>query len=130
MKNILYQNHGRNNKAGLRETAKKFSISGLKLLGILKPHSYPELKNQQEAIHKAIRNPDYGPPVGDIAQGKKSAVILVSDKTRRTLAREIVPPLLDELSRGGVPSSGITVIIAVGVSSYAYRRRDRAYFGK
>ena len=96
------------------ETAKKFSISGLKLLGILKPHSYTELKNQQEAIHKAIRNPDYGPPVGDIAQGKKSAVILVSDKTRRTLAREIVPPLLDELSRGGVPSSGITVIIAVG----------------
>lgn len=57
------------------ETAKKFSISGLKLLGILKPHSYPGAKESTRGHSQS----HYSSPVGDIAQDKKSAVILVSD---------------------------------------------------
>jgi nickel-dependent lactate racemase len=91
-----------------------FDISELKLLGILEPHHYPKIDNQEEAIYNAIRSPLYGPPLLELARNKKSAVILVSDKTRRTLAKEILPILLEELSRGGIPLSRITIIIAVG----------------
>jgi len=93
---------------------REFNISGLKPLKILKPRDYPGANNYRDLIQEAIKKPMYGPSLRDIARGKNSAAILVSDKTRRTLAKEIVPDILEELSRCGIPLSRITVIIAVG----------------
>ncbi|MBC7320299.1 nickel-dependent lactate racemase [bacterium] len=93
---------------------KEFNLRGLKVLGVLKPQKYPEIVEQKDAIYKAIKTPEYGSSLIDIAKGKRSAVILVSDKTRRTLAKEVVPILLEELTKGGIPLSSIAIIVAVG----------------
>jgi len=93
---------------------REFNISGLKPLKILKPKDYSGTNNYRDLIQGAIEKPMYGPSLKDIARGKSSAVILVSDKTRRTLAKEIVPDILEELSQCGIPLSRIAVIIAVG----------------
>jgi len=93
---------------------REFNISGLKPLKILKPKDYSGTNNYRDLIQGAIKKPMYGPSLKDIASGKSSAVILVSDKTRRTLAKEIIPDILEELSQCGIPLSRIAVIIAVG----------------
>jgi len=112
------------------KTEREFSIEGLTLLGILKPKRYPEIKDQKEAIYRAIRNPDYGQSLLEIARGKGSAVILVSDKTRRTLAKEIVPVILEELTKSGIPLSRITIIIAVGAHPMLTRDEIKALLGE
>jgi len=95
-------------------TQLNIDIAGFNLLGILKPNYYPEIKLPEKAIYNALRNPLYGPPLIELARNKKDAVILVSDKTRRTFVKEIIPFILEELSSGGVPSSRVTIVIAVG----------------
>ncbi len=54
----------------------------------------------------------------DIARkhgGKATAVIAVTDLTRACPDDLLVPPLLDELNKGGIPDERITVVIAVGL---------------
>lgn len=117
-------------KLPYKEEEKEFNIEGLSLLGILKPKIYPEIRDQKEAIYKAIRNPKYGLPLLEVAKDKKSAVILVSDKTRRTLAREIVPVLVEELTEGGMPVDNIEVIIAVGAHPMLTQEEIRSLLGE
>lgn len=95
-------------------TIKEFDISDFKLLGILKSNRYPEIEDPREVIYNAIKNPNYGLPLRELAKNKKSAAILVSDKTRRTYIKEILPILLEELARDGIPLGKIVIIIAVG----------------
>jgi len=96
------------------DTQLNIDISKFNLLGVLKPKYYPEIKSKEKAIYNALRSPLYGPPLIDLAKNKKSAVIIVSDKTRRTFIREIIPFILEELSKGGIPTSRVTIVIAVG----------------
>lgn len=117
-------------KLPYREGEKEFNIRGLNLLGVLKPKTYPEITDLKEAIYEAIRSPKYGLSLSEIAKTKKSAVILVSDKTRRTLAKEIVPILLEELTKGGIPLSSITIIIAVGAHPMLTQEEIEFLLGK
>ncbi len=109
---------------------KEFDIGGLNLLGFLKPKRYPELVEQEEAIYETIRKPKYGLSLLEVAKGKNSAVILVSDKTRRTLAKEIVPILLEELTKVGMPLDNIEIIIAVGAHPMLNQEEIRSLLGE
>lgn len=109
---------------------REFDIKGLKLLGILKPQKYPEVIDQKDAIYTAIRKPKYGVPLIEIAKGKQSAVVLVSDKTRRTLVREIIPILLEELIKGGILLSNITIIIAIGAHPMLTEEEIKSLLGE
>ena len=53
--------------------------------------------------------------VADAAPRLASAVIAVTDLTRASPDEVLVPPMLDELNRGGIPDERITVIVAVGL---------------
>ncbi len=71
----------------------------------------------------ALRRPRGSAPLADIARdavaraGKRraQAIIAVTDLTRACPDLELVPPLLDELNRGGIPDAQITVMVAVGL---------------
>lgn len=54
------------------------------------------------------------PPLQEMAQGRKTAAILIPGKARRTGTEYYVPALLDELNAAGIPDSGITVFLADG----------------
>jgi lactate racemase len=53
--------------------------------------------------------------VTDAAPRPASAVIAVTDLTRACPDDVLVPPMLDELNRGGIPDARITVIVAIGL---------------
>jgi len=54
------------------------------------------------------------PPLAALATGRRSAVVLVPDATRRAHLPELLPAVLDRLALGGLPSDRVTVLIACG----------------
>lgn len=68
-----------------------------------------------DLIRKALSRPIHSSRLSELAQGKKNAVILISDGTRLCPSYLLLPHLLDELNQGGIPDSAITVIVALGM---------------
>lgn len=67
------------------------------------------------AVAQALAAPLAGPPLAELAQGKTSACIVVSDVTRPVPNHLLLPPLLAALERAGVPRPGVTILIATGM---------------
>lgn len=85
------------------------------LLGVLSPKVTNRGINPYDSVLEAVRDPIGTKSLFDIAQGKRSAVIISDDKARPTPSHLIIPPLLDELNRAGIPDRKITVIIGRGL---------------
>lgn len=68
-----------------------------------------------DPIRGALSRPVQSPRLSELARGKKSAVILISDGSRLSPSYRLLPPLLEELAEGGVPDSAVTVIVALGM---------------
>jgi nickel-dependent lactate racemase len=83
--------------------------------------SSPEATAQD--LRRAFENPIGSPRVSELAQGRRTAVIAVDDMTRPTRAARILPILLEELARGGIEESRVTIVMALG-SHRAMTRQD------
>src|SRR5437764_5553303 len=81
----------------------------------------------------ALARPDGAPPLADLARdavaknANACAVVAVTDLTRASPDDVLVPPLLDELNRGGIADERITVMIAVGLhrATTAAEKREK-----
>lgn len=67
------------------------------------------------AIREALERPAAGPPLRNLARSGMKVAIVVTDSTRACPDDLLVPPLLDELARAGVPDSDIRVVIGIGL---------------
>lgn len=67
------------------------------------------------AIRDALRSPIDSPPLAEIAHGRQSAVIVISDITRPVPNQAILPHLLRTVEEAGVPREKITILIATGI---------------
>ncbi|WP_099867971.1 lactate racemase domain-containing protein [Pararhizobium haloflavum] len=73
----------------------------------------PLLENPEEAILAALRNPLDSPPLADLARPGMKVAIGFDDITRPNLPpRTILPIIVDELNRAGVPDRDILLINA------------------
>ena len=75
-----------------------------------------QLKSTQsglEIVHRAMTAPIGSPCLKDLARGKKTCTIIISDHTRPVPSRDILPPMLEEL-RDGNPKIDITLLVATG----------------
>ncbi len=84
------------------------------LLKICLLKEIPGVKDNLKAIKEAIKNPIGSPIIPEIAQGKRTAVVICTDITRPTPDQLLIPPILDELNKGGISDKNIKVIIALG----------------
>jgi nickel-dependent lactate racemase len=66
-------------------------------------------------IRDALLHPIGTPRLCELAVGKHNAVILISDGTRLSPSKLLLPPLLQELNTGGIPDHAIDIIIALGL---------------
>lgn len=73
----------------------------------------PACADQTAAVRAAMETPIGSPPLRELAAGKKTAVVIVSDHTRPVPSRHIVPLMLREL-REGSPEIEITLLVATG----------------
>jgi len=82
---------------------------------VLEAHSAVPLADPAAAIERALDNPQAGPPLRQLASGKRSAAISACDITRPAPNREVLPPLLARLESAGIPRQRITILIATGL---------------
>jgi phosphoglycerate dehydrogenase-like enzyme/nickel-dependent lactate racemase len=79
------------------------------------PDGQPGVSDPVSAIRQAIEHPIGSPSLRRLAHNLKGeVVILVDDGTRVTPQALILPILLDELNRAGVPDEHIFLLVATG----------------
>lgn len=67
-----------------------------------------------DAILEAFANPVGTPPIAELAKGRRSATIVVDDVSRPTPAHVLIPYVLRELEKAGVPQSEIRFVVGGG----------------
>jgi nickel-dependent lactate racemase len=82
---------------------------------VLEARSAVPLADPGAAIERALDNPVAGPPLEQLATGKRSAAISVCDITRPAPNREVLPPLLARLEAAGIAHERTTILIATGL---------------
>ena len=73
------------------------------------------LEDPAAGIAEALDRPIEASPLSEIAKGRKSACVVISDWTRPIPYTQLLPPLLERIERGGVPRDAITILIATGI---------------
>ena len=64
-------------------------------------------------VRKAIESPIESPRLRELARGRKSCVVIISDHTRPVPSRDILPEMFAELEAGS-PGIAITLLVATG----------------
>jgi len=86
---------------------------------VVVPVDEPGLADEATAIMDALRRPLSGPPLRDLVPGAARVAVVFPDLTRPMPNRSVLPPLLAELARAGVPTSSITLLCATGTHRQA-----------
>lgn len=82
---------------------------------VLEPRFAAALPDPVAAIEEAVRNPLAGPPLADLARGKKSAAISICDITRPAPNKLVLPIVCAALEAGGIEPQNIRILIATGL---------------
>jgi lactate racemase len=86
---------------------------------VVAPVDLPGLGDEEAAITDALRRPLAGPPLGELATGAGRVAVVFPDLTRPMPNRTVLPPLLAELDRAGVPDDHIVLLCATGTHRQA-----------
>ena len=70
-------------------------------------------KTGLQLVEEAMENPIGSPRLEELAVGKKTCTIIISDHTRPVPSRDILPPMLKALRRGN-PDIAVTLLVATG----------------
>lgn len=73
------------------------------------------LADPTAALEHALANPIGTRPLADLARGKSSACILISDITRPVPNKLLLPPILRTVEAAGVPRDRIIILNATGL---------------
>ena len=73
------------------------------IAGVLEISESVPLSDEDGAVRAAIAQPIASPPLVELAKGRESACIVISDVTRPVPNKVILPPLLETLKRSGIP---------------------------
>lgn len=101
----------------------KYGLEGLAVeieetpgfLGVLRPIEPESLHDPIHAIAESLDTPISSLSLSEIAKGRKTACIVVSDSTRPVPNRLILPPMLGVIENQGITPSSITILIATGI---------------
>ena len=63
-----------------------------------------------DIVRRAMASPIGSPRLAELAKGKKSCTIIISDHTRPVPSKDLIPPMLEEL-REGQPDSDISLLV-------------------
>ena len=99
---------------------------------VILPVDAPALPDEQGAVRDALARPVTGPSLHDLLGGGFSGRVAVvfPDLTRPMPNRTVLPPLLDELARAGVPDERIVLLCATGTHRQATAAEMRGLIGE
>ena len=82
---------------------------------IIRKGAMQKLSDPSGAIADALARPIGAPALAALAQGKKSACILICDITRPVPNRLFLRPMVQTMVSAGIPLSAITILVATGL---------------
>ena len=85
------------------------------LAQVLNKPYLPPVADADVAMEHGLTNPIGAQPLSRIAQGKRNAVVTISDITRPVPNKVIMPPILRTLEAAGIPRDQITILVATGI---------------
>lgn len=86
-------------------------------------------KTGRELVEEAMAHPIGSPTLRELAVGKKSCTIIISDHTRPVPSRDILPPMLRQLRQGN-PDIQITLLVATGFHRLTTKEELTAKLGE
>ena len=85
------------------------------LAGILTIQHEKPLQDPETSVRKAVESPINSLPLAQLADGRSSACIIISDITRPVPNQVILPPILNTLEQKGIPREKIVILVATGI---------------
>ena len=85
------------------------------LLDVVHMKPLNPLTDPEPIIRQSLENPIGTPPLAEIARGRSSACVVISDVTRPVPNALLLPPLLQTIEAAGVSRDKITILIATGI---------------
>ena len=73
------------------------------------------VEDPDRAVENALLNPTGSQPLHELARGRSSACVVISDITRPVPNRLILPPILRTIEDAGVRREDILILIATGI---------------
>ena len=83
--------------------------------GVLEISESVPLSDGDRAVQEALAQPIASHSLAELAKGRESACIVISDITRPVPNKVILPPILATLEQTGIPREKITILIATGI---------------
>ncbi|MBI2940999.1 MAG: nickel-dependent lactate racemase, partial [Chloroflexi bacterium] len=96
---------------------------------LVQSRSMRPVPDPSAAVGAALAAPVAGPRLAELARPGDHVAIVVTDATRACPDHLLVPPLLDELERAGVPDRNITVVVGIGLHRPSTSEERRAKLG-
>lgn len=75
----------------------------------------PPLADPGLAIEQVLAQPMGSPPLAELARGRRSACVVISDITRPVPNALLLPPILATLESAGIPRDRILILVATGL---------------
>ncbi len=85
------------------------------LVKVLQMRPAAPVADPEAAIRRALSEPIGAAPLTELARGKRTACVVVSDITRPVPNSLVLPPLLEALESGGIGREEITILVATGL---------------
>jgi len=98
----------------LRRQLDELSVPRKHFLYEISPRNVPPLRNPCLAVEQALAHPIGSSPLSGLVKCGDRVLIIVDDLTRPTPQAIIIPVLLDELNKIGIPDKDISLLIALG----------------
>jgi len=83
--------------------------------GVLYPDEAPSLKDPAAEVAQSLSTPIDSIPLTEMAQGRKNAVIVISDITRPVPNQMLLPVIIGQLEKAGLAADSISILIATGI---------------
>lgn len=103
----------------------EISLDQKRILGVLEPKAVEGIERVEEAVRESLERPVESPPLAEILQGKKKALILTVNFTRPS-PRALIRPITELCGRMGVE---VTLLIARGRHRSMTRDEIRNHLG-
>jgi len=88
-------------------------LRGMKVCS-LRPSAPTGRDDVSGLVARALDEPVDGPPLAEIASGRRSATVIVPDATRNAMLPKVLPVILEILRAAGIASASTTVLVANG----------------
>lgn len=95
---------------------------------LIKPDNAESARDEIKEINRALKTPINSRRLFEIAREGRKAVIIVSDTTRPTPTRKLLPPLISELKTGGIED--VTIVFGLGIHRKQTEDEKKAILGE